>query len=185
MSRAVLFFNLLLLPCPALAADPLPGTKPLTDEGDLAAQMVAGIDKYLMRELDASVKKRQEFWKPEFSSPEAYTKSVEPNRERLRKILGVVDKRLPVTGLEYVSATNHPALVAETDDYKAFAVRWPVFEGVDGEGLLLEPKEKALANVIALPDADWAPEMLVGLAPGAVRPPAGRESLPRHRACVD
>jgi dienelactone hydrolase len=166
MSRAVLFLILALLPCPTVAADSLPGTKPLTEDGDLAAKMVAGIDKHLMRELDASVKKRQEFWKPEFSSPEAYTKSVEPNRERLRKILGIVDKRLPVTELEYVSSTNHPALVAETDDYKVFAIRWPVFEGVDGEGLLLEPKERPLANVIALPDADWTPEMLVGLAPG-------------------
>jgi len=166
MSRAVLFLTFVLLPCPAFAGDPLPGTKPLTAEGDLAAQMVTGIDKYLMLELEASVKKRQEYWKPDYSSQEAYTKSVEPNRERLRKILGVVDKRLPVTELEYVSTTTQPALVAETDSYKVFAVRWPVFEGVDGEGLLLEPKEKPIANVIAIPDADWTPEMLVGLAPG-------------------
>jgi dienelactone hydrolase len=164
MFRAVLF--LALLPYSALAADPLPGTKPLTTEGDLAAQMVAGIDKYLMRDLEASVKKRQEFWKPDYSSAEAYLKSVEPNRERLRKILGVVDKRLPVRELEYVASTEHPALVAETDDYKVFAIRWPVFERVDGEGLLLEPKEKPVANVIAIPDADWTPEMLAGLVPG-------------------
>jgi dienelactone hydrolase len=166
MSRAFLFLTLVLLPCPALAADPLPGTKPLTAEGDLAAQMVAGIDKYLMGELEASVKKRQEFWKPDYSSPEAYTKSVEPNRERLRKILGVVDKRLPVTELEYVSTTTQPALVAETDEYKVYAVRWAVFEGVDGEGLLLEPKGKSVTNVIAIPDAGWTPEMLVGLSTG-------------------
>src|SRR5437868_1352428 len=31
-------------------ADPLPGTKPLTDEGDIASKMVAGIDKFLLRE---------------------------------------------------------------------------------------------------------------------------------------
>src|SRR5262249_39227107 len=39
-------------------------------------------------------------------------------------------------------------------------------EGVDAEGLLLEPKGKPLACVVALPDADQTPEMLVGLAPG-------------------
>ena len=34
-----------------VAAQTLPGTKPLTGKGDRAAQMVAGIDKYLTREL--------------------------------------------------------------------------------------------------------------------------------------
>jgi dienelactone hydrolase len=56
--------------------------------------------------------------------------------------------------------------VAETDLYKVHAIRWPVFDGVDGEGLLLEPKGKVVAQVVAIPDADWTPEMLVGLAPG-------------------
>ena len=128
--------------------------------------MVAGIDKFLMRELAASVEKRKQYWKPDFSSPEAYAKSVQPNRERLKKILGVVDARVPYKDLEYVSGPETPALVAETDQYKVFAVRWPVLEGVDAEGLLLEPKGKAVANVVAIPDADWTPEMIVGLAAG-------------------
>src|SRR5579871_6382120 len=89
-----------------LCAEPLPETKPLTREGDLAAQMVEGIDKYLMRELAASVEKRKQFWKPDFSSPEAYVKSVQPNRERLKKILGVVDARVPFKELEYVGGTD-------------------------------------------------------------------------------
>ncbi len=164
------WFASLLLVLGALSqasAEPLPGTKALTREGDLAAQMVAGIDKYLMRELAASVEKRKVFWKPDYSSPEAYTRSVQPNREHLRRILGVVDKRLPVKELEYVATSNMPSLVAQTKDYTVHAVRWPVFEGVDGEGLLLEPKGKPVACVIAIPDADWTPEMLVGLAPGA------------------
>src|SRR5206468_10594430 len=103
---------------------------------------------------------------PDFSSPEAYARSVQPNRERLKTILGVVDKRLP-SAMEYVATTDQPALVAETDRYKVYAIRWPVLPGVDGEGLLLEPTGKVIANVVAIPDADWTPEMLVGLQPGA------------------
>ncbi len=163
--RLLLAFSLLTLAAPA-RAEPLPGTKLLTREGDLAAQMVEGIDKYLMRELAASVKKRAAFWKPDYSSAEAYAKSVRPNRERLKTILGVVDKRVSPVRMEYVVPVGGPALVAETPLYKVHAVRWTVLPGVDGEGLLLEPKGKAVANVVALPDADWAPEMLVGLAPG-------------------
>src|SRR5262249_34267493 len=113
--------------------------------------------------------KSKQFWKPDYSSPEAYSKSVEPNRQRLKKVLGVVDKRVPVMDLEYVSMTKTPSLVAESDNYKVYAVRWPVLEGVDGEGLLLEPRGPAVACVVAIPDADWTPEALVGLAPGVAK----------------
>ena len=42
-------------------AEPLPGTRPLTRGGDLAAQMVEGIDQYLMHELAASVEQRKAY----------------------------------------------------------------------------------------------------------------------------
>jgi dienelactone hydrolase len=146
-------------------AEPLPGARPLEFTGDPAMAMVAGLHKYLDRETAASVEKRKQFWKPDFSSPEAYAKSIQPNRERLKKILGLVDRRLP-PAMELVATTDQPALVAETERYRVYAVRWPVLPGVDGEGLLLEPTGKAFANVVAIPDADWTPEMIVGLAPG-------------------
>jgi len=147
------------------AAEPLPNTKPLTIEGNLSAKQVEGMHKYLDRAIAASVKERAKFWKPDYSSPEKYLKSIEPNRERLRKYLGVVDKRLP-PNLEYVGGPDQPSLVAEADKYKVFAVRWAVLPGIDAEGLLLEPKDKPHGTVIAIPEADWTPEQLVGLAPG-------------------
>jgi dienelactone hydrolase len=153
----------------ALQAQPLANTKPLTAEGDLAAQMVAGIDRFLTRELAASVERRRALWQPDYSSPEAYARSVQAKRDRLARLLGVVDKRLPVTDLDYVATTGTEALVSETESYTIYAVRWPVFEGVDADGLLLEPKGKPVACVVAVPDADWSPEMLVGLAPGVPR----------------
>ena len=45
------------------SAEPLPNTKPLTEHGDLAAKMVAGIHKYLDRELAAAPAKRDAAWK--------------------------------------------------------------------------------------------------------------------------
>ena len=150
----------------SVRAEPLPGTQPLEDKADLAMKMVAGIDAYLTRELAASPEKRKAHWKPDFSSPEAYARSVEPNRQRLKKILGMVDERKKFDDIEYVGGPKTPSLVAETDKYTVHAIRWPVFEGVDGEGLLLEPKGKPVAQVVAIGDADWTPEMLVGLAPG-------------------
>ncbi|HLJ94503.1 MAG TPA: hypothetical protein VKU02_15050 [Gemmataceae bacterium] len=151
---------------PSLYAEPLPGTAPLTADGDLAAQMVAGIDRYLTRELAASVEKRKGFWKPDYSSVDAYRRSVQPNRERLKKIVGVVDPRLPPK-LEYIGGPGSAALVAETEAFRLFAVRWAVLPGVDAEGLLFEPTSEPIAHAVVVPEADWTPEMLAGLTPGA------------------
>ena len=147
-------------------AQPLAGTTALGERGDLAAEMVAGIDRFLMRAAEASAAEREKHWKRDYSSHEAYEKSVAPNRERFRKIIGVVDARAPFDGFTFVATTKQPSLIAATDAYEVHTIRWPVFIGVHGEGLLLEPKSPALGNVIALPDADWSPEMAAGLAPG-------------------
>ena len=144
----------------------LPATEPLKMQGDIAAQLVDGVDKFLLREIDKSVERRAQFWKRDFSSPEAYNKSIEPNRKRLAHILGVRDERVGFDGLEYVSTTAQSHLIGKGDNYKVFAVRWPVLRNVHGEGLLLVPDNEAVADVIAIPDADQTPEMLCGLSEG-------------------
>src|SRR5206468_4713579 len=120
--------------CSAQNAEVLSGTQPLVLQGDLSAQMVAGIDTFLYREIEHSIAGRQKFWKRDFSSATAYEKSVEVNRERLRKIIGATDARLPVTDLQLMGSTAHGATIAETDAFTVQVVRWPVFEGVSGEG---------------------------------------------------
>src|SRR5262245_2683392 len=139
------------------SADPLAGTQPLEEKGDLAAKMVDGIHKYLDRELAASPKLREMLWKVDTSSPAAYAKSVAAHRDRLRKVLGVVDQRVP-PHLEYIGGPGEPSLLSEIDGCKVHAVRWSVLPGVDAEGLLIEPKDKAVANVVAVPHADQTPE---------------------------
>lgn len=143
----------------------LPGTQPLTGTNDLSMDMVAGIDRFLDRELAASVERRAAKWKRDFSSPEAYAKSIEPNRERFKKIMGVVDERVQPE-LFPISTPSRPALLAQAGGYKVFVVRWPVLRGVDAEGLLLQPDAEPVANIIALPDCDATPEMIAGLATG-------------------
>src|SRR5206468_2809480 len=114
-----------------------------------------------------------------FSSTKAYELSVEPNRKRFMKYIGVEDKTEPSVNfnigledknppvyLEKISVDNNSELVGETSKYKIYQVRWPVLNRVYGEGLLLQPKTKPLANIIALPDADQTPEELAGLSSG-------------------
>lgn len=174
--RACTFLSgiLLLSLSPAWSAEPasLPGTKALTKTGDFSALQLTGIEKFLQNETATSVAARQRFWNRDHSSREAYERSITPNRDRLRRILGVVDARLPIRELEYVSGTSTPVEVARTAQFTVRAVRWPVLEGVEGEGLLLTPRDAPRAHVIAMPDADQTPEMLAGLAPGL--PPAAQ-----------
>jgi dienelactone hydrolase len=144
----------------------LPGTQPLTLEGDLAAQMVEGIRQFLIKETTASVGRREVLWHRNFSSRQAYETSVSPNRERFQKVIGLIDRRVPYDEPELSVLWGDSKVIATAPRYRAYAVRWPVLTGVDGEGLLLEPSQSPVARVVALPDADLSPEALVGLAPG-------------------
>jgi dienelactone hydrolase len=150
----------------------LPGSRPLSVQGDLSAQMVTGIHKFLLEQTRASVTNRARFWKRDTSSAAGYVASVQINREHLQKIIGATDRRVTNKELEYISRTGQPAKLAEAADYTVFAVRWPVFECVYGEGLWLVPKESPKAHVVAIPDADQTPEMVAGLTPDL---PAARQ----------
>lgn len=158
----------LLLACAPAFADPaatLADTKPLTEDGDLSKMMLDGLHRFAERKIDESIQDRAGLWKRDPSSPAAYEKSIQANREHFQHIIGLADPRVAVT-MERFGDDDNPALVAENDAFRVFQVRWPVLDGVHGEGLLLEPKGDLRGNVIALPDADRTPEQLVGLAPG-------------------
>lgn len=152
-----------------LAQTTLPGTKPLTLQGDLATQMVDGIHAFLQRKTEQANKERERLW--EFQEMTEFQSSLSLKRERFRKIVGAVDPRVSPVALELVASTSVPAQIGTGAGYKILSVRWPVFEGATAEGLLLQPDRPPVARIVALPDADWTPEMLVGLASG-VRPAA-------------
>lgn len=172
----------LMLAFSVLGQATLPGTAPLVEVNDPAAAMVESIHTFLDRETAQSVRKRERFWKRDYASAEAYSRSLSANRERFRKIIGAVDARLSATEMQLDGTLSTPALVAQGAGYKVFAVRWPVLKGVMAEGLLLEPDGPPLARVVAIPDADWSPEMLVGLAPG-VEPAAQFARLLAENGC--
>ena len=139
--------------------------------------IIDGVRLFYEKRVEKLKPERELYWNRDLSSPEAYTSSVEPNRNHFRSVLGAVDERAPV-------AMDRLARVGETDKYIVHEVRWPVLkkviprpalqdwpeldvpEQIFGEGLLLEPKGESRGYVIALPDADQDPEDLVGMASG-------------------
>ena len=144
----------------------LASTRPLQwAEEDLSARLMDGAHAFVERKMAEAVEKRGAFWARDFSSVEAYLKSVQPNRERLREIIGAVDARLPAA-MERYGDDRWEALVAETPRYRVYQVRWAVLDRLWGSGLLLQPKAAPVARVVVVPDADQSPEQLLGLEPG-------------------
>ncbi len=160
---------------------PLADTKPLEwPEDDLSTRLMDGAHRFVEGQIRSARDRRGRFWKCDTSSPQAYEASVAQNRQQLRQILGAVDSRLPVRVEQfgddvkgsqvrnYALGDPNPALVAETSQYRVFQVRWPVLDGVFGEGLLVQPRTAPVAHVVVVPDADQTPEQVLGLAPGVV-----------------
>lgn len=153
-----------------------PGAAELRLEGDLASQMVDGLDRFLLQKINQSEDSRPRHWNRKFDSLAAYTTSIATNRKRLAEILGASDARVSAVKLERV-----PVLESSTKPskptYSVYAVRWPVLEDPDpgrsivsvyGEGLLLVPNQpsKVVADVIAVPDCDQTPAQICGLVDG-------------------
>jgi dienelactone hydrolase len=141
----------------------LPGTQLLQADEPLDVMMVNGIDRFALREIKAAAENRDQLWHRDYSSVADYGASIGPNRDRFRRIIGAVDQRTPARGLEFIATTTQDSLVAENRLFSIHAVRWPVLKGVTAEGLFLQPTGRPIARVIALPDADWTPEMIAGL----------------------
>ncbi len=152
------------------AGAPLPGTKPLTMTGDIASELVAGADRFLLKQIDVSTAKRESHYKRDFSSAAAYHASVEPNRQRLAHILGVRDPRLTSGKRTYRSnLVDDGAQVAIPKDYQIASASWSAFGDVTGEGLELWPNigfAGIRSAAIVIPDAGQTPEQLIGLAQG-------------------
>ena len=165
---APLLAALVLLVPTSARSQPLPGTAPWSDRGDPASAMVEGLHRFADRETAASASGvGGSRWTVDPSTPEAYARSVGPNRERLVRIIAANNPRVTPPTLSYVSSPDSPAKVAEGVGGSIFAVRWSVTPGVEAEGLLIEPGIEARANVVAVPDCSSSPEAFAGLAPGA------------------
>ena len=84
----------------ASTAKALAGTSVLDIQGDIASELVDGVDRFLLKELDKSVQRRLAFWpKPSESDAKvvddsAYEAAMKPLREELRMRIGMIDDRV-------------------------------------------------------------------------------------------
>ena len=133
----------------------------LTDTGDIASSMIDGIDRFLLKQLQ---------------NAENEIRSLEPvseQRQRLAKILGVVDEERPSQLTFEIVHFDSASSAIQSKGCNIQVVRWdaianpsPQFASltsVHGEGLLLTPTRTATATIITIPDVGVSPEQFVGL----------------------
>lgn len=85
-------------------------------------------------------------------------------RQRLHQMLGLSEERISVKEFERFGTGDQPGLVASTEKYQVWQVRWPILNDYIAEGLLITPLQKTREDCwIVLPDADETPEQAFGI----------------------
>lgn len=150
----------------------LAGTDPLTVPGDIASELVAGADKFLLKHIEMARQSRVTKWERDLSSPEAYQKSVTKQRELLAKRLGLRDMRKQDTKPRLISTPDRTSQIASGEGYVVHRIEWASFGDCYGRGLMLEPvdregkSQKPRGQIVAFPDCEVSPEQLVGIVEG-------------------
>ncbi|HEX2750736.1 MAG TPA: hypothetical protein VHM91_22215, partial [Verrucomicrobiales bacterium] len=175
MCARLTFFLFVVCCLPNSGAEPLPGTQPLTEEGDLAAKMVQGIHRFLERETGEVTKARESLWKLDATSPEAWEKSIEQKRIRLRQLLGIVDTRSKPEMLLQTPGLSVKDLFADGGSREIAArmetgtvisrVEWAVFRALKAEGLLTDGSSEKTAFIV-IPDCGFTAEQSFGMEKG-------------------
>jgi len=144
---------------------PLPNTLPLTDTSDLTSKMIAGIDRFLLKQIAQAETNRPKLWQRNLSSPEAYVRSIESKRKELAVILGLTDPLVSEGRFAYFGQTHSHSTKRFINPgdftYIVHEVTWPTLDDMNGAGLLLVPHGEILGDIIAIPEADQFPEDLV------------------------
>lgn len=118
-------------------------------------------ERYYERRCEEAYRRRGERWERDFSSPEAYCASVQPNRERFRQMLG--GWPWPREGLK-----PRRELLAETSAYTLERVWLTAFEDVEIDCLLLTPPgDEPRPAVLAQHGLNGTPEDACGFIDNA------------------
>lgn len=156
-----LLFILLSIASLAKGQEVLPGTQPLTMEGDLASVMIDGIDRFLLDKIEQARRDRFDTWPRPNETQNDFLKATERLRSQLKIRIGMVDPVEERGEIRVVHSLSNPSSSAN-QELLVQDCSWPVFPGVDATGLLAMPNTKKVRFVMVyLPDAGQSPEDLL------------------------
>ena len=160
-----------------LPAEPLPGTAPLEETGDLAAKMVDGIHAWLDREEVGAIQRRRAAWDDAAGSgEERWKRFVEERRSELRGLMAV-DRNdfaraggfspLPLRPGEVSALAPGGAWSNLRDGVTAEKVQWRVAQGLVGQAWRLRPAQpKPGVHILFLTDSELPTAVAAGVLAG-------------------
>jgi dienelactone hydrolase len=170
----------LLLPATLRAGEPLAGTSPLElaiGREVIHARCYGQVHDYFQRRIEAAGELRRGEWNADFSSVEAYDKSLETHRVHLIEMLGLPE------GTTAIGQAKRE-LLHQSDGCRIERVTVPMSLGRSARGLLFSPGDRAKhPAVIVCGDAGGWPERLAGLEADA-QPPRWLTDLVARGAIV-
>jgi len=143
----------------------LPKTTSL-ESGDLGTKMVAGIGIWLDSKTLNHEKFRNSSLLNKIESISNTPSLLNQKKQTLKNILGITTPPNKLDDLQLVETLNNSAIIFENNLYKIIKIRWVALDGLTGQGLLVEPKIKPVAQIIAIPHTDITPENFLGLTKG-------------------
>ncbi len=164
LCAAAAFYAVSLAPGRLAAGERLPNTEPLELPADLVKTQFDQNVRYWQRRIEEAASDRDRTWQAEFTSTEAYEKSLAPRRDDCRRMLGLTSD-----GDRAGEAIAEK--LAEFGGHAALRVAIPLKCGIAARGLLFVPAgEGKRPAVVACPDADQWPEKFTGLEQGKPQP---------------
>lgn len=148
----------------------------LFDSDSFLEQQRQQIIHYFSRQIAASPAKRDQLWRPDFSSTENYQASIKDHRNHLRKMLGLIR---PALGTPQIKTLK------QSERLKVDEVTIPIDGDFRARALLFLPHSTGPeAAVIAIPPASESREEFAGVVEG-MNPAEWLQSLlARHIAVV-
>lgn len=150
----------------ASAAPPkvLPGTQPLSLDGDITSTLVDGVDRFLLKQLEQEEKSREQHWAVMVHRDPA---TVHPLAAELSNIIGLRDARVANPRMTVERDPQSGQAYCSTAAWQADLARWPVHADVDASGLYVRPTQTPIKfRAIVIPDAGQTPEQLIGVGEG-------------------
>lgn len=142
----------------------LPEAKPLVWQGDLSDRMVKQIDRFLTEKTHQTKQEREAEWtKITRETGSSLTGFSNKKRAQLQSVWGMSGKReKPVLVSQIDPSSLLPQKLTE-GNITVIPVKWVVIDGLEMEGLLIQPKAKITGRMVVIPDADQSPEEIIGL----------------------
>src|SRR5437879_5749433 len=117
------------------AGEPLPGTQPLTAEGDLSVRMVDGIHRWLARARKTVDAVRARAWLEDSAiaaDKQAWASVAKKRRAELAELIGAVDERRSGELVVQLNPVKAMSAIRDESPAGSYAIRnviWSVFDG--------------------------------------------------------